>query len=289
MSYLSKKNPTILFQIVFAIITLVLTTVLALFFAEEDIRKLWGRPQGKVLDKSLKEPALQNDVINPEDFGVVYIKVESPSYAQSNFDVNPKTGVTVYLNGKVDDMDLNSKVTIVDTATGDAVSTTYTLEDRAQDEDREDLTMLWEKIWEQKAIFYPKDELYTSSRYKVMVLPGIYNEDRSKVSKNKFEFEFLTADKPGVFSTNVDRSPLRASENLQITFRSPMLTDELDSTITINPDNIPFEIENYDKILTVKSDKFEAFSKYTLTIPGAVRDIYGRPLGEDYILEFEVN
>lgn len=281
---LFKKNPVSIFQLVAALITVLLIMFFVLYFAQDDLRLL--------LEKSAEESSLvQIDAsgkqifVDYSEFGVIHVELDAPSYAQSNFDVNPSTPVILYLNGEADVQDFESKASIVEKATGETVPFTISSVLRKEDEVG-DYAWKWQELWAQKVILTPISPLRESTRFNIEVHSGVFSRDGSLVTKNGFEYEFMTAAKPGLLNSNIrDVDVLNDNDDIKVFFNSPMEDAELENKLTISPNTADYAIQNHDKVMVIRN-VFERGVQYTLTIPAGTKDIYGRSLEDAIVLRF---
>ena len=218
-------------------------------------------------------------------FGVIHVGLDSPSYAQSNFDVNPKTPIILFVNGRVAQKDIADKFSLKNTISKESFPVTVTIVDRTE-EDSGDYSWKWEQEWVQKVMFTPINPLAPATRYEIRVASGLSSEDKQTFSPLDFVYEFMTADEPGLQSTNVpDTGVFTDGDNIKIIFKSPMNTKDLENKIRLGPFDVAFKIINNDKILVIEN-VFTKDTNYTLTIPADTKDIYGRELGESVDLKF---
>jgi len=280
---LFKKNPKKFFEFISATILVVLAYYLVVYFVGIQVETT---PIQKPVTPLLVEKG-EEQFVNFEEFGVVHIEVDSPSYAKSNFDVNPQTPVTIYFNEPVDLQDVGNKFSLVDKVTGEEVLTEISSELRDPSDNADSYAWKWQEVWKQKVVFKPVVELRPVTMYMVEVGSGYYNEPKSGTARSGFRFEFLTADEPGVLSTNLDnrKYKIESKEAVKVIFKSPMDQEELSTKVIISP-HIELKLRVNDKIMTITAD-LES-SDYQLTIPAEVVDIYGRSLGEAFIVDFSV-
>jgi hypothetical protein len=280
---LFKKNPKKFFEFISATILVVLAYYLVVYFVGIQVETT---PIQKPVTPLLVEKG-EEQFVNFEEFGVVHIEVDSPSYAKSNFDVNPQTPVTIYFNEPVDLQDVRNKFSLVDKVTGEEVLTEISSELRDTSDNADSYAWKWQEVWKQKVVFKPVVELRPVTMYMVEVGSGYYNKPKSGTARSGFRFEFLTADEPGVLSTNLDnrKYKIESKEAVKVIFKSPMDQEELSTKVIISP-HIELKLRVNDKIMTITAD-LES-SDYQLTIPAEVVDIYGRSLGEAFIVDFSV-
>jgi len=276
------------FQLIFAIILVALAYYLTTYFINSDYNK-----------SIIKEPSIpapkedaagdEGRQIDFEKFGVVHIEVESPSFEKSNFDVNPKTSIEVYFNEKVNLDDVKAKFELMNSELELNVPVEITLvEERTPENAEAPSTWKWQRVWKQKVIFTPLQELKPITRYSANVNAGYYNEVASESALNAFKFEFMTADLPGLLSSNLDKgNVLRSNDDIKIFFRSPMDSSELGSKLVIEPNLSDLSLSNNDKVLVIENT-FKIGNSYTLRIPAHTKDIYGRNLGESIEYTFTV-
>ncbi len=235
------------------------------------------------------EEKVEQKFVDYSQFGVVFIEVDSPSYAQSNFDVNPNTPITVYLNREVDPQEVADKFSLINKNTGEAINTQVTSQTRAPEDKQDSYTWKWQEVWQQKLIFTPNLELAPITRYSAEIQAGYPDLAGQDIAKDSFQFEFMTADIPGILSTNLDNDGgiLRSNDPIKIFFRSPMDTMDLEKSMTVTPLPGNLLLSNNDKVLVIENT-FEVGGTYTLSIPYDTKDIYGRNLGENVEYVFTV-
>jgi len=280
---LFKKNPKRLFEIIAAVVLVLLAFYLVVYFTGN---KVVTPPFQEITTSPIVEKR-EEQPINYDEFGVVHMEVDSPSYAKSNFDVNPATSVTVYFNESVDLQSVFSSFSLIDKVTGDVVPVEMTSELRGLSDTADSYTRKWKEVWQQKVILSPVIELEPVTMYMVEIEPGYYNEPRTGTAGSKYRFEFLTADEPGILNTNLDNREyeIESSEKVKVIFKSPMSEEELSSSVQLFPLS-SFILKVNDKIMTI-STSLEV-GNYKLTIPADTMDIYGRVLGGDFIVDFRV-
>lgn len=285
---LLKKNPTHLFQLIAAIILILLAFYLVSYF--EGIRLRTTQVEEIPLPPTGgKTPVREEEqYIDFDQFGVVHLEVDSPSYAKSNFDVDPGTAITLYFNEPVDVGDIRSKFSLIDTETGQDVLLDIVSSGLKVTMDEEDESAWkWQEVWQEKVVLAPVNELEPITMYEVVVDAGYLNKSGTGTAPNEFRFEFLTADEPGVLNTNIDEQPaqLREDQTIKVVFRSPMSQDELVGKVTLSP-AVDLDVNVNDKIMVIENELSKG--EYQLAIPANVVDIYGRELGEDHIYNFTV-
>jgi len=280
---LFKKNPKKFFEFISATILVVLAYYLVVYFVGIQVETT---PIQKPVTPLLVEKG-EEQFVNFEEFGVVHIEVDSPSYAKSNFDVNPQTPVTIYFNEPVDLQDVRNKFSLVDKVTGEEVLTELSSELRDSSDNADSYAWKWQEVWEQKVVFRSLAELEPVTMYMVEVGSGYHNKPKSGTARSSFRFEFLTADEPGVLSTNLDsrKYKIESTERVKVIFKSPMDQEELSTKVIISP-YVELKLRVNDKIMTITTDL--ELSDYQLTIPAEVADIYGRSLGEAFMVDFSV-
>jgi len=280
---LFKKNPKRLFEVIAASVLVSLAYYLATYFigikvGTPPLLETGTRP---VVEKRDEQP------INFKAFGVVHMEVDSPSYAKSNFDVNPATAVTAYFNEPVDLQDVLNNFSLIDKVTGEIVLVDLVSELRDSDDVADSYTWKWQEVWQQKVILSPAVELEPVTMYVVEIESGYHNESRTGTAGSNFRYEFLTADAPGILNTNLDNREfeIKSSESVKIIFKSPMSEEELVAKVQLFPLS-PFALKVSDKIMTVSATLEKG--SYQLTIPTDTADIYGNVLGEDFVVDFTV-
>ena len=280
---LFKKNPKRLFEIIAATFLVLLAYYLVVYFTGIGVKT----PQSTKITTLPTVEKREEQPIDYDSFGVVHIEVDSPSYAKSNFDVNPTTTVTVYFNEAVDLQDVLGKFRLIDKVTGESVSVEMTSELRAPSDTAVSYTKKWQEVWQQKVILSPAPELEPVTMYVVEIESGYYNELRTGTSGSNFRFEFLTADEPGILSTNLDNHDyeMKSSESVKVIFKSPMREEDLSAKVQLLP-LTNFTLQVNDKIMTI-STPLEVGS-YQLVIPANTMDIYERSLGDDFVVDFDV-
>ena len=280
---LFKKNPKRLFEVIAATVLVSLAYYLVVYFTGIRVKA----PQSTEITTLPTVEKREEQPIDYDSFGVVHIEVDSPSYAKSNFDVNPTTTVTVYFNEAVDLQDVLGKFRLIDKVTGESVSVEMTSELRAPSDTADSYTKKWQEVWQQKVILSPAPELETVTMYVVEIESGYYNELRTGTSGSNFRFEFLTADEPGILSTNLDNHDyeMKSSESVKVIFKSPMREEDLSAKVQLLP-LTNFTLQVNDKIMTI-STPLEVGS-YQLVIPANTMDIYERSLGDDFVVDFNV-
>lgn len=280
---LFKKNPKRLFEIIAATFLVLLAYYLVVYFTGIGVKT----PQSTKITTLPTVEKREEQPIDYDSFGVVHIEVDSPSYAKSNFDVNPTTTVTVYFNEAVDLQDVLGKFRLIDKVTGESVSVEMTSELRAPSDTADSYTKKWQEVWQQKVILSPAPELEPVTMYVVEIESGYYNELRTGTSGSNFRFEFLTADEPGILSTNLDNHDyeMKSSESVKVIFKSPMREEDLSAKVQLLP-LTNFTLQVNDKIMTI-STPLEVGS-YQLVIPANTMDIYERSLGDDFVVDFDV-
>ena len=280
---LFKKNPKRLFEIIAATFLVLLAYYLVVYFTGIGVKT----PQSTKITTLPTVEKREEQPIDYDSFGVVHIEVDSPSYAKSNFDVNPTTTVTVYFNEAVDLQDVLGKFRLIDKVTGESVPVEMTSELRAPSDTADSYTKKWQEVWQQKVILSPAPELETVTMYVVEIESGYYNELRTGTSGSNFRFEFLTADEPGILSTNLDNHDyeMKSSESVKVIFKSPMREEDLSAKVQLLP-LTNFTLQVNDKIMTI-STPLEVGS-YQLVIPANTMDIYERSLGDDFVVDFNV-
>lgn len=283
---LFKTDPKKIFEFVMAIITVIFAYYMGMYFVRT------GSPT-----RCTKEPIIppstekkESDKVDYKKSGAVHISVESPSYAKSNVDVNPLTPVTIYFNEVVDLDDAEAKFSLINKDTGEEVPVNVSGRLRtAEIDDKDKYDWSWQEYWKHKVIFAPIVELSPISMYRVDIEPGILIEEGEKTTAQGMNFEFMTADFPGVLNTNIEDedSALKPGEHIKIIFKSPMLEEELKSAVIISP-AVDFEVIVNDKVMTIVNN-FKEAGDYTITLPGELKDLYGRELGEeDLIYTFSI-
>ena len=280
---LFKKNPKRLFEIIAATFLVLLAYYLVVYFTGIGVKT----PQSTKITTLPTVEKREEQPIDYDSFGVVHIEVDSPSYAKSNFDVNPTTTVTVYFNEAVDLQDVLGKFRLIDKVTGESVPVEMTSELRAPSDTADSYTKKWQEVWQQKVILSPAPELEPVTMYVVEIESGYYNELRTGTSGSNFRFEFLTADEPGILSTNLDNHDyeMKSSESVKVIFKSPMREEDLSAKVQLLP-LTNFTLQVNDKIMTI-STPLEVGS-YQLVIPANTMDIYERSLGDDFVVDFDV-
>lgn len=281
---LFKKDPKKIFELLAAIITVIFSYYMVVYFVKT-------AAPSSVENKPVIPPSVaQKEIpqVNYEVFGPIYIEVNSPSYAKSNFDVNPLTPITVYFNEKVDQNDLESQFKLTDKETGELVPVNVSGRMRSPVDDQEKYTRRWQQYWQEKVIFTPKFELKPLTMYQVEIMPGFSNLDQTEKAAQGMNFEFLTAGMPGVLSTNIKpESNFSSSDLIKIIFKSPMNLEELRKEVLLQPES-QTEIKVNDKIMTISLGNLTP-GDYQLTIPAGTKDIYGRTLDQDYNYSFSLN
>jgi len=286
---LFKKDPKRLFELVAAITLLLLAFYFVLFFEAAGSKK--APPTVPSTPSPAEEkPAdlLQEEQnIDYSQFGAVHVEVDSPSYAKSNFDVNPNTGVTIYFNEPVNVSDAAARFKLINGNTNEKVAVTVASELRSENGQSDVNYWKWQDVWQEKLIFTPTVELEPVTMYKVEIDGGYYNEKGTGTAPGNYRFEFLTAGKPGILSTNLDNrdSKVPFGEQVKVIFKSPMSQEELQTKALLSPDTA-LDVQVNDKIMIINNPLPKG--AYELTIPGSTEDIYGRPLGEDFIFDFSV-
>ena len=285
---LFKQNPKRIFELLLALIVAWLIYYLVGYFYHPQTLTIPNtvEPKPRAVAQEEQTP------INFEEFGAVFVEVSSPSFAKSNFDVDPQTKITVYFNQPVNLSDVQSAFRLVDKATGEERTFSASPELRSDEDAQPPFAYKWQEVWQQRLIFSPTIALEPITMYTVTIGSGYRSEDSVSTAKDSFRFEFLTADEPGVLSTSVDNQDLRLAQanRLKIIFKSPMSQEELVGSLSLySQTKGSFEavdLQVHDKILTI--DTQLAPGKYNLNIPESAKDIYKRPLGGDFNLEFEV-
>lgn len=285
---LFKKDPIKIFQLIAAIFLVLLAFYLVLYFELITIER-YKVSESDRPSKPMDEISRQvEEGVDYEQFGAIHVEVDSPSYARSNFDVNPSTDIVMYFNEAVNIQDVigNFKLLEEDTRAEVAMDVESQYRNEVSGEISNDKK--WEKIWQQRLIFSPLQELKPVTMYWVELKGGYYNESGTGTAPNNFRFSFLTADTPGVLSTNLDNREyvIKQQEDIKIIFRSPVSEEELNENLIITPFS-EIDLRVTDKIAVI-SNTLDRGS-YTVSIPANLEDIYGRPLGEDFVLEFSVN
>jgi hypothetical protein len=277
------KNPKTLFQLIAALILVVLAFYLVLYFMslKEEPAKI---PESVVTPPTTRK---EEPAIDYEQFGVVYMEVDSPSYAKSNFDVNPLTSLNVYFNEQVDTEDVAAKFSLIDEATEETVNVTVTSELRPARVEGESYAWKWQEVWEEKLIFTPVQELEPVTMYRAEVGPGYYNKEQEGTARSTYVFEFLTADEPGILNSSFDNKgfQVKKEDQMKIIFKSPVDEESVKEWFSLLP-QADYDLVVVDKILTILNLKEPG--NYTLRIPPQVEDIYGRVLGEEFVVEFEL-
>ncbi len=278
-----KKDPKSFFQLTAAIITVVLAYYLVLFFVTPGMKT--ADQDVPVIPPSVEKK--EQDSVDYDKFGPIHVEVDSPSYARSNFDINPRTSVTIYFNAEVDLEDVVSKFSLVNEATNTEMPVRVSSKVRSGDDDWEEYNWKWQEVWQEKVIFSPNIELEPITMYRAEIKPGFLDKTGTYGALQGMIFEFLTADKPGVLSSNLkeENQLISLDEVIKIIFKSPMDKAELENWLIISPDMI-LSLKVHDKILTITNDF--TLGAYTLTIPAGSKDIYGREISEDVTYTFTV-
>ena len=276
MKNIFNKGPIFAFQVVVAITLVILSYTLVGFFMKEStvietITELPAPPE--IVQKEKIE------FVSPNELGIVHIELDSPSYAKSNFDINPETEIFVYYNLQPDPQSVLSGFALVNKNTEEEMPVEVSFVDRQESDDQDNYNWEWQRVWERKLIFTSSEKLKPVTMYEVLIQMG---------SDKVFSYEFLTADDPGILSTNLDNRDLQIErgEPVKIIFKSPMDSKELKSKTKIYPEGVSISIGVTDKIMTIEG----AFNlrSYQLVIPSDTKDIYGRELGREFLLSFEV-
>ena len=270
MKNIFNKGPMFVFQIVVAIVLVVLSYFLVGFFIRE------STVIESVIETAPPPEIVQKDkikFISPNELGIVHLELDSPSYAKSNFDINPGTDISVYYNTMPDPESVLGGFKLVNKNTEKEIPVVVSYLDRQESDDQESFN------WERKLVFAPTKGLESVTMYEVLMQMG---------TDKVFSYEFLTADDPGILSTNLDNRDLQIErgEPVKIIFKSPMDSKELKSKTKIYPEGVSISIGVTDKIMTIEG----AFNlrSYQLVIPSDTKDIYGRELGREFLLSFEV-
>ena len=274
------------FQVVFAIILVSLAYYFVVYFTGVFPNKVVIK-EPSILPPS-EEMVVEEQYVDFSKFGVVHIKVESPSYAKSNFDVNPGTSIEVYFNEEISLDTIFAKFKLFDEDTGTVIPVeTTTLANRSP-ENSGDSAWKWQRVWKHKIVFTPMEELNPITRYSAKVAAGYSDISGNKIAEDNFRFDFMTADTPGVLSSNLDKaSVLRSNDSIKIFFRSPMDTAEIDEKMAVKPYLDSLIFTNNDKVLVI-NNTFEKGETYNLVLPSSTKDIYGRNLGESIDYTFTV-
>ena len=280
---LFKVKPLRVFELIAA---LILVGLAYMFFVYFD-----GLDQRDKSDKDLvTPPSVKKDdkYVDYASFGAVHMSVGAPSLARSNFDVDPRTAVTVYFNEKVDVDTLLDRFTLLNKNNGRVSEYTVDSVLRTNVDNQDNYTWKWQEVWQQKVIFTPSRDLENGTAYRASVSPGFKDESGSLTASNALVFDFLTANIPGFINDNVDNESgvLSAEDDLIMRFKSPMDRFEFVDKLTISP-AIDVSVTVHDKTVTIKN-AFEKDVDYKLNVSSVVRDLYGRALGKDIELEFVV-
>lgn len=301
---LFKKDPQKLFEVVAAVSLVVLSaffvTIFYLDYLGLDLNERYFGPQKKIVPGKIvpanegtisghdQIPVTTVETVDYNKFTPVHVVLDAPSYARSNFGINPETDIELYFNRKVDYTSLQNKLYVVEKATNQMVTFDVTLIDRNESDVIDNPNNLWENIWVQKAVLIPEEQLQANKTYKVMALAGYTTANKAESALNNFEYEFMTADDPGFLSSNVVTKTtgqlLKKDSPVSVIFKSPMNLDDILENVEVIPELNTLEFIVNDKILQIKG--MEPGEKYTVTIPSYTPDIYGRELGEIIILEF---
>jgi len=277
-----KKTDKKIIVLIFVIIAVLLLTTIVYYVASHFTNKtsmldITKKPVStpEVIDK--KETVF----INPNELGIVHVELDSPSYAKSNFDVNPQTSIVVYYNTKVNSQQVLNNLNLINKNTGEETKTSVVSYEREDKDNQASYNWPWQEIWQQKLVFTPVKELESVSMYELTI-----RMDSDRV----FSYEFMTADDPGVLSTSLKNADYKLAKGspIKVMFRSPMDSNELSSKVVIYPEDVNFDINVVDKIMTIENANFETRS-YQLVVPSDTKDIYGRELGSDFLVSFEVN
>lgn len=278
MKKLIAKGPIFIFQVVAAIVLVVLAYCLVGYFVRQDAVVEHVSPPMASPEIAPKEKE-EIEYISPNELGIVHVELDSPSYAKSNFDINPDTNIVVYYNVKQNPQDALRGFKLSDKNTGEETAAEISYIDRQEVDNKDSYEWAWQEVWERKLIFAPVKKLESISMYEINLQMG-----EGKV----FRYEFLTADDPGILSTNLDNKDfqIEVGEPIKVIFKSPMVSEELVNKVKIYPEGVNFSIDAVDKIMTIEG----AFGlrSYQLVVPADVKDIYGRELGREFIVSFEV-
>jgi hypothetical protein len=281
---LFKKDPKKIFQLLAAILTVVFTYYMAAYFVRT------AAPNNKKEEKPIVPPSVterEEPQVNYQAFGPIHLEVNSPSYAKSNFDVSPLTPITIYFNENIDQDALLKNFSLTNRETGESIAVNLSSRERNSSDNEENYNWKWQRYWQQKVILTPEVELQPVTMYQVEIMPGISNEDKTHTTAQGMTFNFLTADNPGILSTNnKEEGGFSKREYLKVIFNSPMSLSELEEKISLSPSADYIPLVN-DKIMDIPLKDFSA-GEYTLTIPESTKDIYGRVLGQTYTINFSV-
>lgn len=280
---LFKKDPEKIFQVVAALITVVLAIVLFVFFSTRK-NEFVPMPKKQIEEVVSQKPS-QPDL---DSFGAVHVSVESPSFARSNFDVNPATDINVYFNKEVDKDSLAGKVSLIELSTLETVE--LELVDsvvKQPEEDTGNYTWKWEKTWKEYHTYRPASELKNLGRYKLSIRSGYQDTDSTETCTRNFIYEFMVASNPGIANTNIsqeDTIPL--SDGLRISFSSPMSIETLKESVIVTPSVEGLSYELFDKIFVIKG--FVKGQSYSVAVPQSLTDLYERNMPEDTSFDFVV-
>ncbi|OGC45444.1 hypothetical protein A2V49_03340 [candidate division WWE3 bacterium RBG_19FT_COMBO_34_6] len=277
---LFTKDPKIFFEIIFSIILVVLAALLILILNRDYFYTL-HRETEKNEDVI---PVANKDIQDHTD--ILYIKLDSPSYAMSNFDINPATTIEVYLAELVDVKEFVQSFSLINEQTNKKVDVGYMEETRKLEESGKGLHN-WEKMWKQKITFIPNVTLSDKSSYIIEIAPFYHSADGASETRSAYKYEFTTTDRFGFLNSNLTSGKdFPVDEKIRITFKSPLNYNSLINNIDIEPSVGDIDLKITDKILQI-NNIFAHNTLYKITIPASTIDLYNRILGKDLIFEFK--
>lgn len=148
----------------------------------------------------------------------------------------------------------------------------------------------WES--DKTLIFEPTYDLKPLTTYHAKFDPGMLGKAGNYGSEAEFEWNFKVADLPGLVSTTPSDKEINWGKDnyerskFKMTFRSPMIAKYLKDLITVRPKpETEIDISASERDVTLYFWQ-QASTEYTITIPQAVKDSYGRNLPQTYTIKF---